>query len=150
MEINFRSATHTDIEWLLAAMHEFYAIDDYAFDETIARGVLEKFIADEALGKLWLIEENGKTIGYIVLTFGYSFEFHGRDAFLDELYLDANYRGQGIGKVAMQFIEEKCPAYGVHALHLEVERENIAGQKLYKKFGFADHDRYLMTKWLAK
>lgn len=149
MEVKFRSANHQDIEWLLAAMREFYAIDDYAFDEKIARRALENFIADEALGKLWLIEGEGKAIGYIALTFGYSFEFHGRDAFIDELYLDANYRGQGIGAAAMQFIEEKCRDYGVNALHLEVERENIAGQKLYRKFGYADHDRYLMTKWIG-
>jgi diamine N-acetyltransferase len=150
MEINFRSATHTDIEWLVAAMREFYAIDDYAFDEKITRAGLGKFIPNEALGKLWLIEGDGKTIGYIVLTFSYSFEFHGRDAFIDELYLVAGARGQGIGKEAMRFIDEKCREYAVHALHLEVERDNIAGQKLYRRFGFADHDRYLMTKWIEK
>ncbi|MEW6127861.1 MAG: GNAT family N-acetyltransferase [Acidobacteriota bacterium] len=150
MAIDFRSARLTDIEWLLAAMREFYAIDGYPFDEAITRRNLEKFIADETLGKLWLIENDAKPIGYLVLTFSFSFEFRGRDAFLDELFIDAHFRGQGIGKTAMRFLEERCREYGVQALHLEVERENIAAQKLYKQFGFQDHDRYLMTKRLVE
>jgi GNAT superfamily N-acetyltransferase len=149
MNIEFRFANHQDIEWLLVAMREFYAIDDYSFDEKMARRALEIFIADDRLGRLWLIESEGKAIGYVALTFSYSFEFHGRDAFVDELFIDASHRGQGIGKTAMRFIDEKCRELGVNALHLEVERENIAAQKLYRRFGFADHDRYLMTKRIS-
>jgi len=37
---------------------------------------------------------------------------------------------------------------GVKALHLEVERTNTAAQAFYRKIGFKDHSRYLMTKWL--
>ncbi len=149
MKVEFRFANLQDIEWLLVAMREFYAIDGYSFDEKIARKALEIFIADDTLGRLWLIEGEGKAIGYVALTFSYSFEFHGRDAFVDELFIDASYRGQGIGKTAMRFIDEKCRELGVNALHLEIERENIAAQKLYRGFGFADHDRYLMTKRIS-
>ncbi len=150
MKIEFRPANHTDIEWLLAAMREFYAIDHYAFDEEITRRNLENFIADDELGKLWLMEGESEVVGYIVLTFSFSFEFRGRDAFVDELFIAANYRGQGIGKGALQFVEEQCRDYGVKALHLEVERENIAAQKLYRRFGFVDHDRYLMTRRISE
>ena len=38
---------------------------------------------------------------------------------------------------------------GRQALHLEVERTNAAGQTLYRKFGFEDHDRYLMSRRIA-
>ena len=37
---------------------------------------------------------------------------------------------------------------GVSALHLEVERQNEAAQGFYRRLGFKDHDRYLMTRWL--
>jgi ribosomal protein S18 acetylase RimI-like enzyme len=33
-------------------------------------------------------------------------------------------------------------------LHLEVERANTAAQGVYRRAGFKDHDRYLLTKWL--
>jgi len=38
---------------------------------------------------------------------------------------------------------------GRQALHLEVERTNAVGQTLYRKFGFEDHDRYLMSRRIA-
>lgn len=149
MKIEFRSANPQDIDWLVAAMREFYAIDHYPFDEPLSRLNLEKFIADDTLGRLWLIEAGGKTVGYLVLTFSFSFEFGGRDAFLDELFIDAQARGQGLGAAAMRFVEAQCRRIGVKALHLEVERENRVAQRLYRKFAFTDHDRYLMTRRIS-
>src|SRR2546426_9801736 len=81
-----------------------------------------------------------------LLTLGYSLEYRGRDAFVDELFVDENRRRQGIGRKAMQFLERACRDLEVRALHLEVERPNVGAQVLYRKFGFVDHDRYLMTK----
>jgi ribosomal protein S18 acetylase RimI-like enzyme len=37
---------------------------------------------------------------------------------------------------------------GVRALHLEVERDNAAGQALYRRRGFRDGGRVLLTKRL--
>jgi GNAT superfamily N-acetyltransferase len=84
-----------------------------------------------------------------VLTFGYSLEFHGRDAFVDELYLQEGARGRGTGRQALEFLAGVCSDLGVRALHLEVVRGNEAAQRLYRGFGFEDHDRYLMTKWVS-
>ena len=50
---------------------------------------------------------------------------------------------------AIRFVEDACRDLGVEALHLEVERGNTRAQTVYHKAGFADHDRYLLTKWLA-
>jgi ribosomal protein S18 acetylase RimI-like enzyme len=82
----------------------------------------------------------------LALTLGYSFEFGGYDAFIDEVYIRESQRGRGIGKLALQMAEDECRALEVRALHLEVERENTNAQALYRKVGFVDHNRYLMTK----
>ena|ERR1051326_882681 len=149
-EIRFRLAAHTDIVLLLDFMQQFYAIDHYAFDERIARTTLESFIANSSLGRLWLIDEDTLPVGYVAITFGYSFEYHGRDAFVDELFLLASYRNRGIGTLALQFVQQACQELGVKALHLEVERTNHAAQALYRKMGFASHEhRYLMTRWIS-
>ena len=132
------------------ALHAPFLCDRcYAFDEGTAREALEEFITDSSLGSIWLIETDGAPIGYVALTLCYSFEYHGRNAYIDELYIDAAYRGQGIGRQTLRFIEEECRRLRVRAIHLEVERANVIGQALYAKFGFDDHDRYLMTKWVA-
>lgn len=70
------------------------------------------------------------------------------DAFLDELYLVAPYRGQGIGRRAVQFVLQEAARLDIRAVHLEVERHNEAAKRIYREAGFKDHDRHLMTAWL--
>lgn len=146
MDLAFDPALLSDVDAILPLTRAFYAIDAYPFDETIARRALEDLIGDAALGRVWLIREREAIIGYMVLTFGYSIEFHGRDATLDELYVVADHRNRGVGTAAMRFLDATCPALGVHTLHLEVERHNAAAQALYRRFGFSDSGRYLMNK----
>ena len=150
-DLNFKPATSDNVETLIMMMRDLYAHDGLApLDEATARRALLGIIGDNTLGRVFLILLANEVAGYAVLTFGYSLEFHGCDAFVDEIYLHAEYRGLGIGKRALQFLTEVCAAEGVNALHLEVERENTSAQTVYRKFGFEDHDRYLMTKWLRQ
>jgi ribosomal protein S18 acetylase RimI-like enzyme len=150
MELQFRIAKDTDVNTILPFMRQFYAIDQYPFDELIARTALTDLVRDPALGRVWLVYNRDKAVGYLVITFGYSLEYHGRDAFIDELFIETNYRHQGIGTKVIEFALEACRELGVHALHLEVERTNIAGQRLYRKSGFEDSDRYLLTRRLEE
>jgi ribosomal protein S18 acetylase RimI-like enzyme len=145
MEPEFHQAKSADIDTLMEFMRQFYAIDQYLFDEQAARTTLEKIVDNSSLGRVWLISHEDEAIGYLIITFGYSLEYHGRDAFIDELFIMASYRNQGIGTKTIQFALEACPELGIQALHLEVERTNTAAQALYRKFSFENHDRFLMT-----
>ena len=121
----------------------------YFFDEPVVREVLRKFLASPDLGRAWVFFDGEAPVGYIVLTFGYSFEYHGRDSFIDELYIEPQYRRKGMGRRAMQFVEERARELGVNAIHLEVDRGNDAAAELYRRAGYADHARFLMTKWFV-
>ncbi|MGH9901239.1 MAG: GNAT family N-acetyltransferase [Pyrinomonadaceae bacterium] len=129
-------------------MREFYAVEHLAFDEVPARAALRQMLGDKSFGMAHLILSGGDVAGYVVLTFGFSLEFHGRDAFVDEIYLRESHRGKGLGKASLRFVEGVCRREGIGALHLEVGRENTVAQAVYRKAGYRDHDRYLLTKWL--
>jgi ribosomal protein S18 acetylase RimI-like enzyme len=146
----FRPATHDDEQALLCMMRKLAEQEPgaYNFDEPVVRDALRKFLASPELGQAWVFFEAGTPVGYIVLTFGYSFEYHGRDSFIDELYIEPQYRRQGIGGRAMQFVEERARELGVNAIHLEVDSGNDAAAELYRRAGYDDHSRFLMTKWL--
>ena len=148
MEIDFQPAARGDVEELLLMMPGLYEHEGLPFDAGATRVALERLLGDERLGGVWLIRSGASAVGYVVLTLGYSLEFRGRDAFLDELYLRPEARGRGAGRKALEFVEGVCRSLGVRALHLEVERANTGAQALYRKSGFVDHDRYLMTKWV--
>jgi ribosomal protein S18 acetylase RimI-like enzyme len=89
-------------------------------------------------------------VGYIVLCFGYSLEWLGRDAFVDEFYLRAEYRGRGWGRRTMEFVEEKARSAGIRALHLEVVRGNGSALELYRRIGFQEHESTFLSKWIAR
>lgn len=149
--IHFSAATTGDTPRLLRFNRELNEYDGTPFDEERTRATLEKLLANTTFGEVWLIcRSEGEPIGYMALTWGFSIEFGGRDAFLDELYIHSSGRGQGIGKQAMAFAVERCRANGINALHLEVERENQNARAFYLKTGFEDRSHYfLMTKRLS-
>jgi ribosomal protein S18 acetylase RimI-like enzyme len=149
MEPTFRIAEAGDAGALLSMMRELNEHEGMAFDEPKARAALAQLIADGRFGVAHLILFGDEPAGYLVVTFGFSIEFGGRDAFVDELFIKDEFRGRGVGKAALGRAEEVCRARGIRALHLEVERANERAQTLYRKSGFRDHDRYLLTKWLS-
>lgn len=146
MEPQYVRAEISEIELLLVFMREFYQHEHLTFDEQVARRALQQILTSDLPGRVFLIRCDGEAVGYTVLTFGFSLEFHGRDAFVDELYLRASHRGRGIGTQVINFLSDVCRELGIQALHLEVERDNTIAQGVYRKAGFADHDRYLMTR----
>jgi ribosomal protein S18 acetylase RimI-like enzyme len=148
--VTFRPAAGEDEPTLLRMMRNLAEQEPgaYFFDEPAVREVLRKLLASPDLGRAWVFFDGETPVGYIVLTFGYSFEYHGRDSFIDELYIEPQYRRQGIGRRAMQFVEERAVELGVNAIHLEVDRGNDAAEELYRRAGYGDHARFLMTKWL--
>jgi len=81
-----------------------------------------------------------------VLAFGYSLEYRGRDAFVDEIYIRESHRRHGIGTQTFAFLEQECQALSVRALHLEVEHRNASAQQFYSTVGFHDQERHLMTR----
>jgi diamine N-acetyltransferase len=84
-ETTFRTVTCAEIELLLQFVREYYEFDHLSFDEGIARTALENFLDDPTFGCIWWISADTETIGYFVLTLGYSIEYGGRNAFIDEV-----------------------------------------------------------------
>jgi ribosomal protein S18 acetylase RimI-like enzyme len=119
-----------------------------AFDEGEVRAALRTFLAHREFGGSWLISLREQVAGYVILTLGYSFEYRGRDAFVDELYIEPEFRRMGLGRRALGFAEERARKLGVNALHLEVDAGNDAALELYRRAGYASQGRHLMTKWL--
>lgn len=142
--IQFELLQKKDIETVTALMKDFYAIDHYPFDALVAKELFEEFITNKNLGECWLIKYNKEVVGYVILTFIFSFEYQGKIAFLDELYLQPKAQGKGIGKKAIVFTQEFCHKNNFRLMYLEVEEHNEKAQQLYLKNGFTIHKRNLM------
>ena len=74
----------------------------------------------------------GKLSGYL--------SFYKKDPylFLSKIYVQNSLRGNGIGKKAMEFVEEKAKELNCIGISLTVNRENFNSIKAYKKMGFVN------------
>ncbi len=144
--ISLVEATENEMDKSLEMIRSFYSIDGYPFDRKRAQHNFVEMISTEYLGRFWLIRIDEEIAGYLILTFGYSFEYGGRDAFIDEFYLNEAYRGRGFGQEILKQLDQHAKALGIKAIHLEVENTNQRGQKLYLKSGYRGNDRSLLTK----
>jgi hypothetical protein len=70
-EPTFRSVTTSDIDELIGMMRELFSSDHVHFDEAMARKGLGAITAPLGVappGHVWMIESNGQSAGYLVLT----------------------------------------------------------------------------------
>ena len=132
-----------DLLPLVAAYHLF---EEISLPADIREKSVERLLNDETLGEVWLIRKSDQLIGYIVVCFGYSIEFGGREVVIDEFYIEAPERGMGVGAEALGRLKEIMRAHDVVAIQLEVGQHNDRAKSLYVKSGFSYRDKYqLMT-----
>jgi GNAT superfamily N-acetyltransferase len=144
MKATFKPFEIQDIPTVVPMMEEFYAIDNYPIEPEVTTKMMHEFIENEHHGKGWLILVDGQVMGYIILTFVFSFEYKGRIAFLDELFISSKARGMGLGKQALDFIHDQAIALSLKILYLEIEPHNKIAQSLYLSKNFNIHNRGLM------
>ncbi|HEX5659689.1 MAG TPA: GNAT family N-acetyltransferase [Polyangiales bacterium] len=144
----FRRAREHDRALLLALCAAYREADHQpaAIDEVQA--AVDAALAGDPLIHLYLIDVGERCAGYLAITIGYSIEVGGRDAFLDELYVEAWARSQGIGSLAIAFAEHACAPLQVRRLCMEVEHDNPRAKQLYERLGYAAHTRSTMSKRL--
>jgi ribosomal protein S18 acetylase RimI-like enzyme len=145
----FRAAVTEDADALLDLVEAFYREEGYPFERSAARRTLIGLVRAPARGWVWVIERRSKPVGYVVVTLGYSLEYRGTTALVDELYLVPEHRGRGLGSQALRLVERVCSSSRVRTVHLEVERSNAGADALYRRLGFADRGRSLLTKTLG-
>ena len=144
--IRFDKLTVGDIPSIVALMETFYAIDGYAIDCDITIDNFDLFINNPQFGQAWLIRNGEDVLGYMIVTYFFSFEFKGLVGILDELFVGEKARGMGLGKLAVEFVTSYLESKNCKMILLEVEEHNERAIHLYKKSGFVFHPRKFMRK----
>lgn len=138
-----------DLDRLVPLVAAFHAEEGISQDETTRRNALLPLLEGSPLGAIYIIGPTRAPVGYIVLTFGWTVEFGGMDAFVDEFFIRPAVRGRGMGSETLLTLSRMLGQAGVRALHLEVDHENETAKRLYARTGFKARDRYmLMTREL--
>jgi diamine N-acetyltransferase len=154
-EVSFRRGTVDDLSIMGELMPLYYQDDHLHYDEAKAQKTIREFLSTPSLGEVWMIEVSNfaidskkatqHVIGYIALAYGFSIEFGGREAFIDEFFIREEYRGKGFGSQALTHVIEVSRTNGIVGLRLEVTPTNSKALKLYERVGFKNLDRSLLA-----
>lgn len=145
-----RKALPQDVERLTALMDEFYEAAGYKLNHQRAANAFTALLADERLGRVWLIQSGSRDVGYVVVTFCFSMEYGGLSAILDDFFIQSPFRGRGLGKAALAQVRSFCESCGARAVNVETGHDNAVAQAVYRHMGFVNTDRQLMTLKLAQ
>jgi len=143
-----RRAESADLDTLARLVRAYYAYDGIEWDEGRVRPALAQLLSDPGLGGAFLVDVEGRAVGYAVGTFGFDAEFGGRYVLLTDLFVEEAHRGAGYGRALLAAVEEMTRKAGAHVIEGQVMRGNERARAFYRAWGFDFPDRLLMSRRL--
>ncbi len=153
MEITFRYAKREDASLLLAFTHKIGVYEKAADKVSATKESIERWMFDKHYGEALFILADGKEVGSCVFHEGFA-DYLGKGfLFIDQLYLEEEYRGCGCGKAVIKkmveiTIERECerlewlcldwnPAYHFYEYmggkpQKDLTTFRVTGQELYE------------------
>jgi ribosomal protein S18 acetylase RimI-like enzyme len=136
-DVSVRRATLEDIPVLVALMRAFYAESSYPLDNEWASGAFRRLFSNPSLGCAWLASAGRTAIGHAVLTARYTMEHGASSGYVDDLYVEPEYRRQGIGLALLETLFRECRVRELASVYVEVGQSNRPAIALYASFGLA-------------
>lgn len=132
------------LDRLLPLVAAFHAEAEITLSEEARRAGVAPLLDGIPYGCVYLMGPPRAPIGYVVITFGWSVEFGGLDAIIDELYVRPGVRGRGVASEALSALPRALAGGGLRAIHMEVDRDNAAAINLYRRAGFQPRDNFMV------
>lgn len=132
-----RKLSLQDKEIFIKMMREFYTSPSVITNgsEKIFENNFENCVNGSNFVEGYIFEVAEKIIGYGILAKSYSTEFGGECIWLEDIFIEKEFRGRGYGS---KFIEYVKKIYPEKILRLEAEKENVNALDFYKHFGFKE------------
>src|SRR5262245_47739336 len=144
-----RPATPADRDAVVALLLAQLREHDIPTPEPLLARAVERLLARPHRGRLLVATMDDRPIGVAALSFGWPLEHGGRGAWLEELYVLPDRRGQGIGTALLRAACACAAANGVVAIDLEVDAGHRQAERLYTREGFAPLPRARFVRRLA-
>mgnify|MGYP004702430813 CR=1 FL=1 len=132
-----RAITQADRDLFFALSDEFYhsaAVLHPVPREYYARS-WDELMRPNGYLECFIFEVDGAPAGYALIAKTYSPEAGGPAIWLEELFVRAQYRSQGLGRAFFEYMQKNRPAA---RYRLEVEPDNARARALYEQLGYRE------------
>jgi ribosomal protein S18 acetylase RimI-like enzyme len=139
-----REALQADKNQILKLLRDYcQEIGDPLSDEHLLAG-LTPLLQANTQGVV-LVAEDKEIFGYSILTWGWGIESGGQEALIDEMFISAERRNQGVGEALIRASLERAKHQGVKVVFLETEKDNPRSRDLYTRVGFLEESSIWMS-----
>lgn len=130
-----RNVEKKDESLFMELCDEFYHSDAVLapIQESYIKGTFDEIIRSKDYLEGFILEFQGETAGYALLSKSFSPEVGGNSVWFEEIYVRPDYQGKGLGKEVFQYVIANIPAA---RYRLEVEEDNERAISLYKRLDF--------------
>jgi GNAT superfamily N-acetyltransferase len=118
---------------LIAAYQRFYEVDE--IDEERNRAFFRRFLAPSEDGMLLGARRGGELCGFACLYWHFSSLKAAESVLMNDLYVDENARGEGVGRVLIEASAAVARERGAAYLEWATAPGNIRAQALYDSTG---------------
>ncbi|MBQ9849345.1 MAG: GNAT family N-acetyltransferase [Clostridia bacterium] len=146
MNITFRKFVEEDRNVFFSMVKKFYAppaVLHFPSDEVML-SVFDAALEIPEFVKGYLFECDGKAAGYAVVSMKFETEVGGMAAWIEELFVEEEFRGFGIGTAFFDFLSNEIKGKA-RRIRLEVGEDNTDAVRLYESLGFEFLDYKQMT-----
>ena len=141
MSIQIRPSTEADLPFIYQLIQEFAIFQKTPEKVKIT---LDQMIADQHDFKCLVAVDEGKIIGFSSYYFAYH-SWSGKAIYLDDLYVQPDYRGQNIGNQLFDAVLEIGKLSGCIKMKWLVSHWNTKAQRFYQSRGATIED----TEWIC-
>lgn len=138
MDVTIRNALPDDLDIMVRLLQALFSIEaDFAVDEKRQRRGLGLML--DGCGKhrcVKVAEADGNVVGMCTAQILISTAEGGMVALVEDLVVDARYRGMGIGRQLMSAIEAWAQKHEISRLQLLADRTNFSALDFYDKMGW--------------
>ena len=149
MNIITREATQADIEAMTGLLYQLFSIEeDFTFNAENQKKGLALLIESKNTAVALVAELNGNVIGMLTAQTNISTAEGGVAAVLEDMVIDKNHRGQGIGKKLMHAMEQWAQEKGIKRLQLLADKTNTPALAYYNKLGWNETKMFCLRKYI--
>lgn len=140
MNLKFRQATREDLPEIVRMLaDDFLGAQRERYENPLPESYLRAFAEIDAdkNNELIVAEIDGAVVGTLQITFTPSISFQGgKRATVESVRVDANLRGQGIGKELMLYAIDRAREENCVSMQLTTNIDRTDAHRFYENLGF--------------
>ena len=144
--IHLRTATKQDAPLLLRYIRELAEWEGLPHKVvTDEKALLDGLFTQPISAYALMIEEAKKPIGFCVYFYNFSTFLGKRGIYIEDLYIEPEFRGKGYGRAVLSFMAKKALAENCGRLEWWVLNDNVSAVEFYRRLQAAP-----MSDWTVQ